>query len=137
MEVMEAEPMTNRKSKKKRIELGISCMLNTEVSSVLAVLRRPTADPTAAQFLSQEKKKLRHRAVGAGEPSLITRDLLGDGGGGSTSSAVGESDGNEFQELDLDVCWVLAELWWKIGSKQRKQLVFNHSFYKLLKQTRP
>ncbi|CAL1409403.1 unnamed protein product [Linum trigynum] len=41
------------------------------------------------------------RAVGAGEPSLITRDLLG--GGGSTSSAVGGSDGNEFQELDLDV----------------------------------
>ncbi|CAL1359466.1 unnamed protein product [Linum trigynum] len=55
MEVMEAEPMTNRKSKKKRIELGISCMLNTEVSSVLAVLRRPPADPTAAQFLSQEE----------------------------------------------------------------------------------
>ncbi|CAI0427871.1 unnamed protein product [Linum tenue] len=48
--------MANRKSKKKRIELGISCMLNTEVSSVLALLRRPTADPTATQFLSQEEK---------------------------------------------------------------------------------
>ncbi|CAL1391270.1 unnamed protein product [Linum trigynum] len=40
------------------------------------------------------------RAVGAGEPSLITRDLLG---GGSSSSAVGGSECNEFQELDLDV----------------------------------
>ncbi|CAI0450434.1 unnamed protein product [Linum tenue] len=40
------------------------------------------------------------RAVGGGEPSLITRDLLG---GGSSSSAVGGSECNEFQELDLDV----------------------------------
>ncbi|CAI0628968.1 unnamed protein product [Linum tenue] len=56
MDGMEAEPPAkNRKSKKKRIGLGISCMLNTEVASVLAVLRRPPPDPMAAQFLSQEE----------------------------------------------------------------------------------
>ncbi|CAL1412330.1 unnamed protein product [Linum trigynum] len=70
MEVMEAEPMTNRKSKKKRIELGISCMLNTKVSSVLAVLRRPTADPTAAQFLSQEEKNSDTALVTHSNPQL-------------------------------------------------------------------
>ncbi|CAN1138208.1 ARF guanine-nucleotide exchange factor GNL2 [Linum perenne] len=63
MEGMEADEegnnytsSTKRRSKKKRIELGISCMLNTEVASVLAVLRRPPPDPMSAQFLSQEEQ---------------------------------------------------------------------------------
>ena len=38
--------------KSKRKELGLSCMLNTEVGAVLAVIRRPI-DPTA-QFISPE-----------------------------------------------------------------------------------
>ncbi|KAJ8749810.1 hypothetical protein K2173_013213 [Erythroxylum novogranatense] len=54
---MEGEEDKNMSSpgldKKRRKELGISCMLNTEVSAVVAVLRRPS--DSAAPFLSQEE----------------------------------------------------------------------------------
>ncbi|XP_022728914.1 ARF guanine-nucleotide exchange factor GNL2-like [Durio zibethinus] len=40
-------------NKSKRKELGLSCMLNTEVGAVLAVIRRPI-DPTAQLFSPQE-----------------------------------------------------------------------------------
>ncbi|CAI0422491.1 unnamed protein product, partial [Linum tenue] len=79
-------------------------LLYAEHGSLLCPRRAPPPDgrPHGGAIPLSGGKKLRHRAVGAGEPSLITRDLLG-GGGGSTSSAVGGSDDNEFQELDLDV----------------------------------
>lgn len=42
-----------KKIKTKRKELGISCMLNTEVSALLAVIRRPP-DPTSPYYFSAD-----------------------------------------------------------------------------------